>query len=246
MASPSQRLDKRLIELNLAPTRSNAQQLIRQAKVLLNGSPETRPAAKVFPHDQITLTAPEPFVSRAGKKLQAALEHFSISVANKRFLDIGCSTGGFTDCLLQKKALHVTGIDVGHDQISPSLKNHPRFTLHEGVNARHIIPSEFTPPRYDGIVIDVSFISQLLILPAVLPLASDSCDLITLIKPQFEVGKENLARTGIVRNNLLHTQTIDRIKQYIDSLPTWNVQDVIPSPILGGDGNKEFLLWANR
>ncbi|WP_285763442.1 TlyA family RNA methyltransferase [Biformimicrobium ophioploci] len=246
------RADQLLVDLQLANSRTHARKLIDGGRVQVRSGPAweplRKPSQKLDASAEIRVEAlPEDrFVSRAGLKLEAILERTGIDVQGWHALDVGCSTGGFSDCLLQRGAALVVGVDVGHDQLSPKLRNDPRMHLYEGVNARNLNTSlreSHAPAGFDGIVMDVSFISQKLILPRLPALLAEGGSLLSLIKPQFEVGPEGIGKGGIVRDEKLYPQVEHAICELCESLDL-RVQHYIDSPITGGDGNREFLLWA--
>jgi 23S rRNA (cytidine1920-2'-O)/16S rRNA (cytidine1409-2'-O)-methyltransferase len=184
------------------------------------------------------------YVGRGALKLEAALREFQLNVAGAVCLDVGASTGGFTDCLLQNGAAKVFAIDVGHNQIDWRLRNDPRVVVKEGINARYLQPEDF-PTRFDLAVIDVSFISATKILPAVVPLICESGSIVTLIKPQFEVGRGEVGGGGIVRDPAKHAQAVDTVNNTATELGLY-VAGVIESPIQGAEGNVEFLAHYQR
>jgi 23S rRNA (cytidine1920-2'-O)/16S rRNA (cytidine1409-2'-O)-methyltransferase len=237
------RLDRLLVERGLVDSRQKAQALIMAGDVLLNGQKAQKAGQAVPPDAAIELLARPPFVSRGGLKLAAALRNFSLDVSGLVCLDIGSSTGGFTDALLQAGASRVHAVDVGMGQLAWSLRTDPRVVVHEGINAREL--------RLDDIgelssflVCDVSFISVTLILPAVLRLLHSDGRMVILVKPQFEVGKGQVGKGGIVRDPELHTAACERVTRAVEEFGfTTNIMD---SPILGAEGNKEFLLYARH
>jgi len=182
-----------------------------------------------------------PYVSRGGFKLAGALDHFHIDPTGLECLDIGASTGGFTDCLLQRGAAHVWAIDVGHGQLDWKLRNDPRVVVREGVNARYLRPADF-PQRFDLAVCDASFISATMLIPAIVPLLTPTGAMIVLVKPQFEAGKGQVGKGGIVRDPAVHRAACDRVRASVEALGF--SADVIDSPIEGAEGNREFLLYA--
>lgn len=235
------RLDQRLVALGLAPSRARAQALIAAGVVLIDGTPAQK--ASQTSTGAVSLTEnPIPWVSRAALKLVHGLEHFALT-PHGIALDIGASTGGFTEVLLTRGADHVHALDVGHDQLHPSLSSDPRITLHERINARAL--PEGLLPVLDWIVSDVSFISLEKALPPALALARPGAILVALIKPQFEAGPAHVGKGGIVRDHAVHRETIDRISAFLDS-SGWRVQGVTASPITGADGNTEFLIAAQK
>ncbi|GAA5525746.1 16S/23S rRNA (cytidine-2'-O)-methyltransferase TlyA [Microbulbifer aestuariivivens] len=248
------RLDVLLVERRLANSRTHAKKLIEGGRVLLDTGAGWHPALKagqaVLAHQAIRVEPlPEDrYVSRAGLKLEAILNHTSLGPRGWQALDIGCSTGGFSDCLLQRGAELVVGIDVGHDQLAEKLLQHPRMHLFEGVNARHLEAAQLSPygeQGFDAVVMDVSFISQTLILPRLPALMRPGAQLLSLVKPQFEVGPENIGKGGLVRDTGLYDEVRKKITGLCETLGL-SVRSYIDSPILGGDGNREFLLWAQK
>lgn len=247
-----QRLDILLVERQLATSRTQAQRLIKTGCVTLSGQSEPilKPGLKVDALCKITVT-PDPadqYVSRGALKLIGALDQFSLDPTGLIALDIGQSTGGFTDCLLQRGATQVVGIEVGHDQLAERLRQDPRVICYEGVNARALPQSllEHTNGNgFDLAVMDVSFISQTKILPCLAPLLRSGGTLISLVKPQFEVGREGLGKGGLVKDPRLFDQVADTIQASCAALAL-KVTGYMESPITGGDGNQEFLLWAQK
>ncbi|MBO0725422.1 MAG: TlyA family RNA methyltransferase [Blastocatellia bacterium] len=234
-----ERLDKLLVARGLAETRAKAQSLILAGQVF-SGGQRLDKAGQLLPIDiELAIRAPAPFVSRGGLKLAAALERFGIEAAGKICLDIGASTGGFTDCLLQRGAARVVAIDVGRGQLDWKLRQDSRVELREGVNARYLSPDDFTD-RFDLVTADVSFISLTKILPVVPPLLRAPAFVITLIKPQFEVGRGEVGKGGIVRDEAAQRRVVEEITSFAAGLGM-RALGVIDSPILGADGNREFL-----
>lgn len=256
-----QRLDRLLLEQGLCATRTQAQNAIHSGRVRLyapnaqgvsSWQTVTKPGLKLPEAVQLEVT-PDPadrFVSRGALKLAGALEALSLDVSGMTALDVGQSTGGFTDALLQSGVSRVVGVDVGHDQLHPKLKADPRVTGLEGINARALpidsLHAAIEPELgFDLIVMDVSFISQTLILPGLPQLLKPSGHLISLVKPQFEVGREHVGKGGIVRDTQCYQQVKTRIIERCETLGL-NVQHWMESPIQGGDGNREFLLYAQK
>src|SRR5262245_9950846 len=234
-----ERLDKLLVTRGLADTRAKAQALILAGQVF-SGQLRLDKAGQLVPVDiEVTIREPMPFVSRGGLKLATALDHFGIEVAGRICLDVGASTGGFTDCLLQRGAARVVAVDVGRGQLDWKLRQDSRVESRENVNARYLSPDDFTC-RFEIVVTDVSFISLTKILPVVPPLVQNPAFVIALIKPQFEVGREEVGKGGIVRDEKLHSRVIEEIVTFAAELGMRPV-GVIDSPILGADGNHEFL-----
>lgn len=237
------RLDRALVERGLAPSRARAQALIAAGAVVVNGELATRSSAPVAPDTDLDVTHdPCPWVSRAGLKLVHGLDLFGLRPSGTA-LDLGASTGGFTEVLLARGAEHVHAVDVGRGQLAEALKAHPQVTLHEGVNAR-AIPGGLVPPA-DWITADLSFISLKLALPCALGLAKPEAWLVALIKPQFEAGPAALGKGGVVRDPAVHAQVQAEISGFL-TREGWRVIGLAPSPILGGDGNAEFLIAAQK
>lgn len=249
------RLDVLLVEGGFAASRERARALILAGRVLINEQKIDKPGASVAADAAVRLLGEDlPFVSRGGLKLAAALDHWRIAVAGRSCLDVGASTGGFTDCLLQHGAAHVTAIDTGFGQIAMKLRNDPRVRLMERTNARLLEPGSLEhgsvaacegAPAPTLLVMDVSFISATLVLPAVVAAAPSLEEAVVLVKPQFEAGREHVGKGGIVRDPQAHELAIARVAECIDSLG-WNVAGTIPSPITGMEGNREFLTYAKR
>jgi len=237
------RLDRLLVERGLVESREKAQALIMAGEVLLNGQKASKPGQPVDSGAALEVLARPPFVSRGGLKLAAALKHFAIDVAGKICADVGSSTGGFTDALLQAGAARVHAVDVGAGQLAWSLRTDPRVLLHEGINARRLPADEIGEP-VDLLTCDVSFISVTLILPAVTPLLQPRGQMVILIKPQFEVGKGQVGKGGIVRDPQLHRAACDRVTGAVREFGFET--GIMDSPILGAEGNKEFLLYAHH
>ncbi|HUI53844.1 MAG TPA: TlyA family RNA methyltransferase [Bryobacteraceae bacterium] len=237
------RLDRLLVERGLAESREKAQALIMAGEVLVGGQKASKPGQLVTPDAPIEVLVRLPYVSRGGLKLAAALRHFAIDVGGKICLDIGASTGGFTDALLQAGAARVHAVDVGAGQLAWSLRTDPRVVLQEGLNARELKPADIGEP-VDFFSCDVSFISVTLILPAAVPLLRPLGQMVILIKPQFEVGKGQVGKGGIVRDPELHEAACQRVTHAVRELGFGT--DIMDSPILGAEGNKEFLLYAHH
>lgn len=238
------RLDKALLARGLVPTRSRARDLIVRGAVCVDGAVELKPGAVVSDDAPIVLQEASDYVSRGSHKLAAALDAFGLDPAGRVALDIGASTGGFTDVLLKRGAAHVFAVDVGHGQLDPRLRADPRVTSLEGCDARQLTTREIDR-AVTAIVADVSFISLEKALPAGLQLAAPGSWLVALIKPQFEAGPQAVGKGGIVRDVAVRDQQAERIAAWIGSLPGWHVDGVIVSPIEGGSGNREFLLGAH-
>jgi 23S rRNA (cytidine1920-2'-O)/16S rRNA (cytidine1409-2'-O)-methyltransferase len=238
------RLDEALVSRNLAPSRSRARDMILRGSVTVNGAVFRKPAKTIFESDAIDVTdLAKTYVSRAALKLIHALDHFQLSPEGKHCLDIGASTGGFTQVLLERGASHVTALDVGHGQLVPALADNPRVTSIEGQNARDLSNLDLEPPEF--ITADVSFISLQLALPPALAMAAPGVKIIALIKPQFEVGKDRLPKDGVVKDPGLHQAVCDDTSRFL-AREGWQVLGILPSPIEGGDGNREFLIAARK
>jgi 23S rRNA (cytidine1920-2'-O)/16S rRNA (cytidine1409-2'-O)-methyltransferase len=256
------RLDKLLVERGLVPTRERAQALILAGRVLVNEQKSDKPGHSVSDDAPIRLLGSDlRYVSRVGLKLEAALDHWYVDLTGRFCLDIGASTGGFTDCMLQHGAARVLAIDTGYGQIAQTLRDDARVTLMERTNARMLNPGDL-PPGIAFLAVDVSFISATLVLPPVLEAlrhtsepvsdnvrhASDNVrhaalEAVILIKPQFEAGRERIGKGGIVRDPAAHQLAIDRVRACVTELAAHDI-DVIDSPITGAEGNREFLLHA--
>jgi len=237
------RLDRLIVERGLADSREKAQALIMAGEVRVNRQKAVKPGQSVDPGCALELLAHPPYVSRGGIKLASALRHFAIDVSRATCLDIGCSTGGCTDCLLQSGASRVHAIDVGHGQIDWKLRTDPRVVLREGLNARDL-KFEDIGEGADLVVCDVSFISVTLIVPAAVPLLRPGGRMVILIKPQFEAGRGQVGKGGIVRDPKLHQAACDRVARAVREFGFQT--GIVESPILGAEGNKEFLLHAHR
>lgn len=238
------RLDIRMVELHLAPSRARAQDLIRRGLVNVAGVVEQRPGATVAPTAPIQLShAATDHVSRGAVKLTAALEHFRFPIAGVVALDVGASTGGFTQVLLERGAVRVYAVDVGRGQLHARVAGDPRVIALEGRDARHL-DRTLVPEPAGAIVADVSFISLTKALPVPLGLARTGAWLIALIKPQFEAGRAAVGKGGIVRDPAARRRAVDLVRAWVAAQSGWRVLDVIPSPIAGGSGNEEFLLGA--
>lgn len=237
------RLDDELVRRGLYASRARARDAVLRGTVIVNGTPAAKPAQGVDATTDITIQdAAQHYVSRAALKLLHALQHFDVPVAGLRALDVGASTGGFTQVLLEQGASHVTAIDVGHAQMAPQLAADPRVTLLEGLNARDITPAHVEGP-VEVIVCDVSFISLVLALPKALALAQPGAHLLALIKPQFEVGKDKLGKGGLVTAPAEHQRVCEEVAAFLEA-SGWHVLGLEPSPVTGGDGNREFLIAA--
>jgi 23S rRNA (cytidine1920-2'-O)/16S rRNA (cytidine1409-2'-O)-methyltransferase len=237
------RLDQALVERGLAASREKARALILAGEVWVNGQKASKAGDMVAAEARLELTAKMPYVSRGGLKLAHALERFAIDVAGRVCLDIGASTGGFTDCLLQRGALRVHAVDVGHGQLDWKLRNDPRVRVYEGVNARGLTP-ELTGEAASFAAMDVSFISATMILPVVPAMLTPEGEVVVLVKPQFEVGRGQVGKGGIVRDPALHGQACAKVRACAESMGYRT--ELTESPVLGAEGNHEFLLYARR
>lgn len=238
-----ERLDRLLLERQLAPSREKAQALIMAGEIVLNGQKAQKPGQMVDVESAIHVLNRPRYVSRGGLKLEAALNHFAIAVEGRVCLDIGSSTGGFTDCLLQAGALRVHAVDAGTAQLDWKLRADPRVIVHENCNARHLLFDDIGELAAI-LVCDVSFISVTLLLPAIVPLLTPEGDMVILVKPQFEVGKGQVGAGGIVREPELHRFACDRVESAVAGFGFQTT--LMDSPILGAEGNREFLLHARR
>jgi 23S rRNA (cytidine1920-2'-O)/16S rRNA (cytidine1409-2'-O)-methyltransferase len=239
---PRRRLDQLLVERGLAESRSRAQALIAAGLVYSGLRRLDKPALALAVDEPLEVRGEDhPWVSRGGIKLAHALDHFAIDPAGGVWLDIGASTGGFTDVLLARGAAKVYAVDVGQGQLAAKLRDDPRVVAMEQTNARHLGRRQIPEPL-DGICCDASFIGLATILPAPLALAVPGAWLVALIKPQFEVGPAAVGKGGIVRKPALHREVCARIAAWLGGQPGWSVRGVIDSPIAGADGNREFLI----
>ncbi|MEZ4552547.1 MAG: TlyA family RNA methyltransferase [Dehalococcoidia bacterium] len=237
-----QRLDTLLVERGLAPTRERARALILARDVLVDGAPAARPAEAIREDAALSLRAAAPFVSRGGEKLAHALDRAGIDPRGLRCLDVGASTGGFTDCLLQRGAAGVVAVDVGYGQLAQRLRDDPRVEVRERVNARSLPPLD---PPADLATIDVSFISLTAVLPAVVASLSRGARIVALVKPQFEAGRAEVGRGGVVRDPLVHAACVGRVAAWAVRHGL-RVRAVVRSPLLGPAGNQEFFLVLER
>ena len=249
-ASTKMRVDLLLVERGLVPSRERARAMILAGRVLVREQKVEKPGMAVPVDAPIRLLGEDqPYVSRGGIKLAAALAHWPIAVQERACLDVGASTGGFTDCLLQHGAAHVTAIDTGFGQIAMKLRIDPSVRLLERNNARYLAPGALEEgrngPAITLLVMDVSFISAKLLLGPVFAAAPSLTEAVILVKPQFEAGREHVGKGGIVRDPEAHQLAVDKVADCVRSLG-WEVVETIPSPITGMEGNREFLLYARR
>lgn len=244
MSATSQRLDLALVARDLVKSRARAQSLIAEGRVSVDGEITQKANRKVTEATKITLDVPEmEWVSRGAQKLLKALDHFTIRVEGRIAADIGASTGGFSEVLLARGIARLYAVDVGHGQLDPVVAADPRLINLEKTNSRDL-DETLVPDPLDLIVADVSFISLTKALPAALALAAPGAHLVALVKPQFEVGKGNVGKGGIVRDTALADRVPAEMEKWINARPGWVSLGTIPSPILGSDGNREFLLGA--
>ena len=237
------RLDRLMVDRGLAESREKAQALIMAGEVRVNGQKAGKPGNTVDDDCIVEVLSRPPYVSRGGFKLAEALRHFALDVTGKVCLDIGSSTGGFTDVLLQAGAARVHAVDCGVGQLDWKLRTDPRVVMHEGINARSLTFEDIGEPA-DFLCCDVSFISVTLILPAVIRLLQPAGQMVILIKPQFEVGKGQVGKGGIVRDPQLHRAACEKVERAVREFGFETV--IIESPIAGAEGNKEFLLYARH
>ena len=238
-----QRLDQLLVARSLADSREKARALILAGQVLVNGQKVDKAGHPVDPNARIELLDQPRYVGRGGLKLEAALDHFHIGPAGKTCLDIGASTGGFTDCLLQRGAARVYAIDAGTAQLDWKLRTDPRVVSKEQLNARYLSAAD-VPELIHLAVCDVSFISITMILPVLPPLLANNAEMVILVKPQFELERHQVGKGGIIRDPALHQQACRRVDDAVRQLGFHTA--IIPSPVLGAEGNQEFLLYARR
>jgi 23S rRNA (cytidine1920-2'-O)/16S rRNA (cytidine1409-2'-O)-methyltransferase len=239
------RLDQALVERGICQSREKAKRAVMAGQVRVNDRVACKASEPVKPDDHLALAAPEKYVSRGGFKLEHALDHFHVDVAAATALDIGASTGGFTDCLLQRGAARVYAIDTGQAQLAWKLRHDRRVVVMEKVNARHLTPANFPAPftPVDLAVIDCSFISLRKIVPAAVALLRRPGKIVALIKPQFEAGKAEADRgAGVITDPAVHDRVLSELEEFARTLPGWEWRGVIPSPILGPAGNQEFLV----
>jgi 23S rRNA (cytidine1920-2'-O)/16S rRNA (cytidine1409-2'-O)-methyltransferase len=235
------RLDVALVTRGLAPTRERAQALILAGRVAVDGRPATKAGQPVGEDAALAVAEPpHPYVSRGGVKLAAALDHFGIDPAGKTCLDVGASTGGFTDCLLQRGAARVYAVDVGHGQLDAKLRADPRVVVREKVNARALSGAD-VPEKVEIAVVDVSFISLKLVLPAMAARMAPGGAIVALVKPQFEAGRGEVPRGGVVRSEATRRRVVEEVAEAGRALGL-EVLGAVPSPIAGARGNAEFLL----
>jgi 23S rRNA (cytidine1920-2'-O)/16S rRNA (cytidine1409-2'-O)-methyltransferase len=239
---PKLRIDHLLVERGLVASRQKAQALILAGQVLVNRQKALKPGQTAPVDAQVEVLEQTRFVSRGGFKLEHALQHWQLAVAGKTCVDVGASTGGFTDCLLQHGAARVYAVDVGSTQLDWKLQTDSRVVVRDHLNARKLQPSDLGEPC-ELLVCDVSFISVTMILPAFPSLLTAEAGMVILVKPQFEVGRAEVGKGGIVRDPALHNAACEKVRAAVELLGYRT--DIIPSPILGAEGNREFLLHAS-
>jgi 23S rRNA (cytidine1920-2'-O)/16S rRNA (cytidine1409-2'-O)-methyltransferase len=236
----SKRLDVLMVERGLTESREQAQRLILAGEVRVNDQVADKAGHKYDEDVSIGVESGARFVGRGGEKLDAAFVAFNLEVAGKVCLDVGASTGGFTDCMLQRGAALVYAVDVGKGQVAWTLRKHPRVVVMEGVNARYLRKEQF-PERPSFAAVDVSFISLTKVLPAVIEVLLDTARIVTLIKPQFEAGRKEVGRGGVVRDPKVHADVMDRIRSFGVNELHLRWMGCVPSPLIGPAGNREFL-----
>jgi 23S rRNA (cytidine1920-2'-O)/16S rRNA (cytidine1409-2'-O)-methyltransferase len=238
------RLDVALVERGLFPSREQAQRAVVAGQVRSGDRVLSKSSELIAPEADLFVEAPQRFVGRGGLKLEGALDHFAVNASGSICLDIGASTGGFTDCLLQRGAAKVYAVDVGHGQLAWKIRSDPRVVVHEHLNARQLTRAD-VPEPVDLCVIDVSFISLTLILPRAFELLTPTGVILALIKPQFELEARDVGRGGIVKDPELHAKAQGKIGDFVRA-GGHKVRGITPSPITGTDGNQEFFICAQR
>lgn len=239
------RLDLALVQRGLCPSREQAKRLIMAGEVMLGDEVMSKPGWLVRDDALLKVKTPPRFVSRGGLKLEGALEHFGIDVTGLTAMDVGASTGGFTDCLLQRGAVKVYAFDVGTNQMVWKLRSDPRVVCRENFNVRHLQPED-VPELVDLIVGDVSFISLTLVLPGALSVLKPGGQALVLVKPQFELSRDEVGKGGIVRESELHEKACMRIRSFVEGRPELEWRGLTESSIQGTDGNREFLAWFKK
>ncbi|MDB6015721.1 MAG: Hemolysin [Pedosphaera sp.] len=243
------RLDQALVERGFCASREKARRAIMAGQVTVNLQPARKPSDQVRPNDELALIAPEKYVSRGGLKLEHALKHFNLDVSGNVALDLGASTGGFTDCLLQHGVARVYAVDVGHGQLAWKLRQDPRVVVMEKVNARELVPTRFPAPfsPVDLAVIDCSFISLTRILPVAIALLRPLGKIVALIKPQFEAGKAEADKgQGVITDPAIHARVLQEIARFVAGQPAMVWRGTTESPLLGPAGNKEFFALIEK
>jgi len=241
-----ERLDLLVTARGMSKSRSHGQRLIMAGLIKVNGHPVFRPSQMVDPQAEITITDHPRYVSRGGEKLAAALQHFNVDPTGKRCVDIGASTGGFTDCLLQHGAAQVYAVDVGRSQLDWQLRNDQRVVVREECNARYLTRENIgvnDASVFDLVTIDVSFISLRIILPAVQKIIAINGEILALVKPQFEAGKDYVPRGGVIRDPAVHRSVLQELHSFIVQQLNWSLAGVMVSPLRGPAGNVEFFFY---
>ena len=242
-------MDQALVERGLCVSREKAKRAVMAGQVRVNGQVARKPSDTVKPEDQLELGKGEKFVSRGGLKLEHAMEHFQVEVRGAIAIDFGASTGGFTDCLLQRGAARVYAVDVGHGQLAWSLRRDPRVVVMEKTNVRDLIPARFPQPfaPVDIVVIDCSFISLRKVLPPAIALLRPAGKIVALLKPQFEAGKAEADRgAGVIRDARIHQRVLAELEAFVGEEPSVAWRGFVESPLLGPAGNKEFLVLIEK
>lgn len=242
--SEKMRLDARIFELGLTESREKAKAFIMAGQVYVNGMKATKAGLTVTEKDKIEVRGSSEFISRGGHKLKKAMSVFPISLDNKICMDVGASTGGFTDCMLQNGAVKVYSVDVGYGQLAWKLRSDPRVVNLERTNIRYIT-EEQVPDKIDFASVDVSFISLCLVLPAIYPILSDIGECVCLIKPQFEAGREKVGKKGVVRDKSVHSEVIEKVYDFAVKTG-FSVAGLDYSPIKGPEGNIEYLIYLKK
>jgi 23S rRNA (cytidine1920-2'-O)/16S rRNA (cytidine1409-2'-O)-methyltransferase len=241
------RLDEALVAAGLAQSRARARDMVRRGAVAIDGRSADKPARMVAPDAALSVSDPAAqYVSRAALKLLAGLDAFGFDPAGLTALDLGASTGGFTQVLLERGAAAVIAVDVGHGQMDPALAGDPRVKSHEGLNARDLSPRLLGGWRIEAVVADVSFISLTLALPPALALAEPGAWGVFLVKPQFEVGRAAIGKGGVIRDPAAAERAAEALAAWLAGEQGWTVSGLLPSPVPGGDGNREYLLGARN
>lgn len=240
-----ERADTLLVSRGLCDSREQAKRLILAGEVLTGTTVVSKPSTKILSDAELTVKQRPKFVGRGGLKMEGALDTFAIDPTGLTCLDVGASTGGFTDCLLQRGAVKVHAIDVGTNQLVWKLRSDPRVVVKEKFNARHMVPDDIGE-KIDLAVTDVSFISLTKILPPMFDTLKDDGQIICLIKPQFELNREDISKGGIVRDPALHQRAVDKIHHFVTKELRHTWIQCIDSPITGTDGNKEYLAWLKK
>jgi 23S rRNA (cytidine1920-2'-O)/16S rRNA (cytidine1409-2'-O)-methyltransferase len=243
------RLDQAMVDLHLSESRERAKRSILAGQVRVNGQQAKKPSDNVSPEDAITIDAPEKYVSRGGHKLEHALDEFKLDVNGLTAIDLGASTGGFTDCLLQRGVKKIYAVDVGHGQLAWKLRRDPRVVVMEKTNARSLTKEHFRKPftGADIVVIDCSFISLRKILPAAFGLLQPSGKIVALVKPQFEAGKAEADKgAGVITDPAVHARVLDELRHFVIHETTLQWRAHVESPLLGPAGNKEFLVLLEK